>query len=156
MKKIFINFVILTAVAFSSAATQEIDRMIAEIKEPRKGIELKELSSIPNPFVTVKKDVNITEVFVPKKREENMELGGIVNRKAYINGGLEMETKKVCVLGAGIMGAGIAQVAAQSGFEVVLRDVEDSLVDKGMMTIRKNLDRSVSKGKMERLYITRW
>ncbi|MEA3455139.1 MAG: hypothetical protein U9R26_01405 [Campylobacterota bacterium] len=91
MKKIFINFVILTVVAFSSAATQEIDRMIAEIKEPRKGIALKELSSIPNPFVTIKKDVNITEVFVPKKREENMELGGIVNRKAYINGAWHKE-----------------------------------------------------------------
>ncbi len=91
MKKLLISFGIMTVAAFSSIATQEIDKMIAKIKEPRKGIELKELSSIPNPFVTVKKDVNITKVFVPKKREENMELGGIVNRKAFINGAWRKE-----------------------------------------------------------------
>ena len=81
----------MTTIVFSSVATQEIDRMIAKIKEPRKGIRLKELSSIPNPFVTVKKDINITRVFVPKKIEANMELGGIVNRKAYINGSWRKE-----------------------------------------------------------------
>ena len=81
----------MTTIVFSSVATQEIDRMIAKIKEPRKGVRLKELSSIPNPFVTVKKDINITRVFVPKKIEANMELGGIVNRKAYINGSWRKE-----------------------------------------------------------------
>lgn len=60
-----------------------------------------------------------------------------------------MEIKKVCVLGAGIMGAGIAQVAAEAGFQVAMRDIEDRFVDKGLSTIKGNLDRAVSKGKME-------
>ncbi len=59
-----------------------------------------------------------------------------------------MEMKKVTVLGAGIMGAGIAQCAAQAGFEVSLRDMEDRFVENGMTTIRGNLNRAVSKGKM--------
>jgi 3-hydroxybutyryl-CoA dehydrogenase len=60
-----------------------------------------------------------------------------------------MEIRKVCVLGAGIMGAGIAQVAAEAGFEVRMRDIEDRFVEKGLKTIKGNLDRSVSKGKMD-------
>lgn len=60
-----------------------------------------------------------------------------------------MEIKKICVLGAGIMGAGIAQVSAQAGFNVVLRDVEEDFVENGLAIIKKNLDRYVSKGKME-------
>ncbi len=60
-----------------------------------------------------------------------------------------MEIKKVCVLGAGIMGAGIAQVAAEAGFSVTMRDIEERFVEKGLNTIRKNLDRAVSKGRME-------
>jgi 3-hydroxybutyryl-CoA dehydrogenase len=61
----------------------------------------------------------------------------------------QMEIKKVCVLGAGIMGSGIAQVAAQAGFPVVMRDIENRFVDKGLAAIRQSLDRIVSKGKME-------
>lgn len=61
-----------------------------------------------------------------------------------------MAIQKVCVLGAGIMGAGIAQVTAQAGFTVVLRDIEDRFVEKGMATITQNLDRAVAKGKMEK------
>ncbi|MDY0042056.1 MAG: 3-hydroxybutyryl-CoA dehydrogenase [Desulforhabdus sp.] len=60
-----------------------------------------------------------------------------------------MEIKSVCVLGAGIMGAGIAQVAAEAGFEVAMRDIEDRFVEKGIATIKQNLERAVSKGKME-------
>lgn len=60
-----------------------------------------------------------------------------------------MEIRKVCVLGAGIMGAGICQVLAEAGFEVAMRDIEDRFVAKGMATIKKNLDRAVSKGKMD-------
>jgi 3-hydroxybutyryl-CoA dehydrogenase len=60
-----------------------------------------------------------------------------------------MEIKKVSVLGAGIMGSGIAQVAAQAGFPVSMRDLEDRFVHKGMTAIRQNLDRAVAKGKME-------
>ncbi|MCX7822829.1 MAG: 3-hydroxybutyryl-CoA dehydrogenase [Syntrophobacterales bacterium] len=60
-----------------------------------------------------------------------------------------MEIKKVCVLGAGIMGSGIAQVIAEAGYEVVMRDIETSFVEKGIATIKANLDRAVSKGKKE-------
>lgn len=61
-----------------------------------------------------------------------------------------MEIKKICVLGAGLMGAGIAQTAAQAGFDVSIRDMEDRFVENGMASIKNNLDRAVSKGKMEK------
>ena len=61
-----------------------------------------------------------------------------------------MEIKKICVLGAGLMGAGIAQTAAQAGFDVTVRDMEDRFVENGMAAIKSNLDRAVSKGKMEK------
>lgn len=61
-----------------------------------------------------------------------------------------MEIKKICVLGAGIMGAGIAQVSAQAGFDVSVRDMEDRFVENGLATIKSNLDRAVSKGKLDR------
>nr|HID59116.1 3-hydroxybutyryl-CoA dehydrogenase [Desulfobacterales bacterium] len=57
--------------------------------------------------------------------------------------------KKVCVLGAGIMGSGITQVLAENGLDVSMRDIEDGLVEKGLAAIKKNLDRAVSKGKMK-------
>lgn len=60
-----------------------------------------------------------------------------------------MEIKKIGVVGAGAMGSGIAQVAAQIGLEVVLRDIEDAFVERGMKGIDKFLSRSVEKGKME-------
>lgn len=60
-----------------------------------------------------------------------------------------MEIKKICVLGAGIMGAGIAFSAARAGFEVTIRDMEDRFVENGLGTIKGILDRNVSKGKME-------
>jgi len=59
-----------------------------------------------------------------------------------------MEIKKIGVIGAGLMGAGIAQVAAQSGFDVVVMDVETRFVDKGLGTIEKNLKKLAEKGKM--------
>jgi 3-hydroxybutyryl-CoA dehydrogenase len=59
-----------------------------------------------------------------------------------------MEIQKVCVLGAGLMGSGIAQVCAQAGFEVTMRDVGQRFIDGGMDSIKKNLARGVSKGKM--------
>ncbi len=52
------------------------------------------------------------------------------------------------VVGAGQMGNGIAHVAAASGLEVIMNDVKQEFVDKGLQTIEKNLDRAVSKGKM--------
>jgi 3-hydroxybutyryl-CoA dehydrogenase len=58
-----------------------------------------------------------------------------------------VELKKICVLGAGLMGNGIAQVCAQAGYEVSLRDIEKRFLDNGMNTIKKNLSREVAKGK---------
>ena len=58
-----------------------------------------------------------------------------------------MEIKKICVLGAGLMGNGIAQVCAQAGYEVAMRDIEQWFIDGGMNTIRKNLARDVEKAK---------
>ena len=60
-----------------------------------------------------------------------------------------MEIKTVSVLGAGIMGSGIAQVVAAAGFTVTMRDIEDSLVKKGLQTIKFHLDRAVEKEKIE-------
>jgi len=60
-----------------------------------------------------------------------------------------MEIKKVCVLGAGIMGSGIAQVAATADFNVTMRDIEDRFVEKGLATIKFHLDRAVEKEKIE-------
>jgi 3-hydroxybutyryl-CoA dehydrogenase len=56
--------------------------------------------------------------------------------------------KVVAVLGAGTMGNGIAHVFARSGYKVILRDVEQRFLDKGLDTIGKNLDREVKKGKL--------
>ncbi len=52
---------------------------------------------------------------------------------------------KVLVLGAGTMGSGIAQAFAQSGYEVIIRDLDDEYVKKGIAGIDKNLSRSVKK-----------
>jgi 3-hydroxybutyryl-CoA dehydrogenase len=59
-----------------------------------------------------------------------------------------MEVKRICVLGAGLMGSGIAQVAAEAGYDVVMRDIEDRFVQNGFTIIRKNYERAISKGKM--------
>jgi len=59
-----------------------------------------------------------------------------------------MEFSKVMVIGAGQMGGGIAQVMAQKGIAVVLRDIKQSFVDKGITIIDENLSRSVAKGKL--------
>jgi 3-hydroxybutyryl-CoA dehydrogenase len=61
-----------------------------------------------------------------------------------------MEIKKICVLGAGIMGSGIAQVSAEAGYQVSMRDVEDRFVQGGLNTIKKNLERAIHKGKVSR------
>ncbi len=59
-----------------------------------------------------------------------------------------MSIKKIMVVGAGQMGGGIAQVAAQSGFEVVLNDLKPEFVDKGLDFMAKLLDRGIAKGKV--------
>lgn len=59
-----------------------------------------------------------------------------------------MDIKTIGVLGAGSMGNGIAQVAAQAGYKVVMRDIEDRFVESGIKAIEKFLAKSVEKGKM--------
>ena len=59
-----------------------------------------------------------------------------------------MAIKKVGVLGCGLMGSGIAQVAAQAGYETVVREVEQKFLDKGFAGIQKSLGRFVEKGTM--------
>jgi len=56
--------------------------------------------------------------------------------------------RKVCVLGAGAMGSGIAQVCATAGYEVWVRDIKQEFLDRGRAAIEKNLQRAVSKGKV--------
>ncbi len=56
--------------------------------------------------------------------------------------------KKIGVLGTGTMGAGIIQVLAQNGYEVVLRARRQTSVDKGIATVEKNLDRLIAKEKL--------
>ena len=57
--------------------------------------------------------------------------------------------KKVGVLGCGLMGSGIAEVAARSGYETVVREVTSELVDKGVEKIRGSLGKAVEKGKLD-------
>ena len=59
-----------------------------------------------------------------------------------------MQIKRVGVLGAGTMGNGIAHVFARSGYSVVLFDVEQRFLERGLATITKNLEREVAKGKI--------
>ena len=59
-----------------------------------------------------------------------------------------MEIKRIMVIGAGFMGSGIAQVMAAAGYDVVLMDVADGFVRKGVAAIEKNLAGSVAKGKL--------
>lgn len=59
-----------------------------------------------------------------------------------------MEIKKVGVVGAGIMGAGIAQSAAQAGYQVVIREINDEFLKKGLGSINSALTRNVEKGRM--------
>ncbi len=56
--------------------------------------------------------------------------------------------KKIGVLGTGTMGAGIIQVCAQKGYEVVMRARRESSVEKGLATVKKNLDKMVAKEKI--------
>jgi len=59
-----------------------------------------------------------------------------------------MDIKTIGIVGAGQMGNGIAQVAAHAGLQVVMSDIADSFVQKGLATISKNLGRMVEKGKI--------
>ena len=60
-----------------------------------------------------------------------------------------MAISKVGVLGCGLMGHGISQICAQQGWDVVVREIDQAQLDKGMAKIEKQLARAVEKGKME-------
>ncbi len=60
-----------------------------------------------------------------------------------------MKIRKVGVMGCGLMGSGIAEVAARSGFDTVVREVNQDFLDSGLARISKSLGRAVDKGKME-------
>jgi 3-hydroxybutyryl-CoA dehydrogenase len=60
-----------------------------------------------------------------------------------------MSIQQIMVIGAGQMGSGIAQVCAMAGFDVILHDIKDEFVNKGIGNIQKNLNRQVEKGRME-------
>jgi 3-hydroxybutyryl-CoA dehydrogenase len=55
---------------------------------------------------------------------------------------------KICIIGAGTMGAGIAQAFASNGFQVVLRYIKQEFIDRGIGFVQKNIDRLVYKEKI--------
>ena len=59
-----------------------------------------------------------------------------------------MQIKNIGVVGAGIMGSGIAQVAASAGYNVILNDIEDKFIDRGLTAISHSLERMVKKDKI--------
>ena len=59
-----------------------------------------------------------------------------------------MEVKKIGIVGAGQMGNGIAHVCALAGYEVLVNDISQEALDRGIATVRKNLDRQVSREKI--------
>jgi len=60
-----------------------------------------------------------------------------------------MNIEQIAVIGAGTMGNGIAQVCAVAGYHVLLVDVADAALERGVATLRKNLERQVSKGTLD-------
>ena len=58
-----------------------------------------------------------------------------------------MKIQKVMVVGSGQMGSGIAQVLAQTGYQVVMNDIKEEFVQKGLAKITKQLDRDIQKGR---------
>jgi 3-hydroxybutyryl-CoA dehydrogenase len=60
-----------------------------------------------------------------------------------------MKIRKVGVLGCGLMGAGIAEVAARAGFETVVREVSEEVVEKGLAKLHASLDKAVERGKLD-------
>ncbi|MDI6708124.1 MAG: 3-hydroxyacyl-CoA dehydrogenase NAD-binding domain-containing protein, partial [Candidatus Thermoplasmatota archaeon] len=59
-----------------------------------------------------------------------------------------MEITKIGVIGAGVMGHGIALVSAQAGYQVIIRDIDDKFVKSGIDRIDKFLAKGVEKGKL--------
>lgn len=61
---------------------------------------------------------------------------------------INMEIRKIFVVGSGLMGSGIAQTAIQCGYEVILNDQSKAALERGVTGITKRLERLVEKGKM--------
>lgn len=59
-----------------------------------------------------------------------------------------MEIKSVFVMGAGVMGSGITQVAAEAGYNVTMKDISQEFTNKGLASIDRNLNRGIKKGKI--------
>ena len=64
-----------------------------------------------------------------------------------------MNIKKVGVIGAGTMGSGIATVALEAGFTVILHDTTDELAKRGIANVAANFGRAVKKGKIGRAHV---
>src|SRR3989442_7327531 len=69
--------------------------------------------------------------------------------RAFASRRVHMAIQNVGVLGCGLMGSGIAQVAAQAGFRTAVVEANDELLQKGLSTLRKTLDGLVNRGKLE-------
>ena len=59
-----------------------------------------------------------------------------------------MDVKTIGIIGCGLMGSGIAEVAAKSGFQVLIREQNEQLLKKGLGRIESSLGRAVAKGKL--------
>jgi 3-hydroxybutyryl-CoA dehydrogenase len=70
------------------------------------------------------------------------------DQKIILRRQIEMPVKTIMVIGAGFMGAGIAQVGAEAGYEMLLYDIAPAAVEKGIAGAKKNLSRNVEKGKI--------
>jgi 3-hydroxybutyryl-CoA dehydrogenase len=71
-----------------------------------------------------------------------------INRKTYGKEKVEMELKTISVIGAGVMGLGIAQVSAVAGYNVILQDIYVEALDRARATIEKNFGRMMEKQKI--------
>ena len=58
-----------------------------------------------------------------------------------------MKIQRVMVVGSGLMGSGITQVLAQTGYQVVMNDIKEEFVQRGLALITKQLDRDIQKGR---------
>jgi len=85
---------------------------------------------------------------VRKEREENLNRCRVLNFGVFRVEEVFMTIERVGVIGAGTMGNGIAHVFARSGYRVILCDVEQRFLDRGLETIGKNLEREVAKNKI--------
>jgi 3-hydroxybutyryl-CoA dehydrogenase len=107
----------------------------------------------PSKPETVEIGTSVTAKFMPTKSgmilafEIDTQLEEVETEEAEE----DFKIKKVAVIGAGTMGAGIAQVAAESGFNVVVTDVADEFLQKGLDTIKKFVTRSAEKGKISQV-----